>query len=393
MTASNSIRDRLGARVVALVAALALVLGLAWIALIPDGRGGGSPAGAASGKPPAAASTTAPVPAAILARRAARKRYWGAWIGSQLTGEQAPFDMRAVSKFERIADKPLSIVHWAYPFADCTSNPCTFIAFPSREVTKVRRHGAIPMVSWSSAAVPDAPDQRAFQLRDIAAGRYDGYIRSFARAALAWGNPFFLRFNWEMNGDWFPWGVRANRNRARDYVSAWRHVHRIFDRVGARNATWVWCPYVDPDHRFNLKRLYPGGAFVDWTCLDAYNWGRNPVNSTPWRSFGELVRSTYRRIARGFAPHKPMMLGEIASSDYGGSKARWIRHMLRTIPRHYSKIRAVVYYDVEDRNVGWPIETPRRVRRAFRSGINQRSYVPNRFRRLHARPIPPPPRR
>src|SRR5207248_57411 len=31
-----------------------------------------------------------------------RRVYWGAWIGSQLTGTAAPWDMNAVSKFERI---------------------------------------------------------------------------------------------------------------------------------------------------------------------------------------------------------------------------------------------------------------------------------------------------
>jgi hypothetical protein len=349
----------------------------------------------ASGFSSAVSGSDVSGPLATASGRRPRKRlYWGAWIGSQFTGTAAPWDMRAVSRFERVAGKRVSIVHFSSPFADCTTRPCTFFAFPRQEMTKIRRHGAIPMLSWASESIPGRTNQRAFQLRDVTAGRHDRFIRGFARAVKRWGHPFFLRFNWEMNGNWFPWGTRANGNRPRDYVPAWRHVHRIFTRVGARNATWVWCPYVDPERKWNLRRLYPGGRFVDWTCLDGYNWGPgSPANPRPWRSFGELFRSTYRRVVRRIARRKPMILAEIASSDYGGSKAAWIRNMLAKLPRRYAKIRGFVWFNVYDRNAGWEIESSRRVRRAFRRGINRRAYVQNRFARIRRSPIRPPGRR
>jgi hypothetical protein len=345
---------------------------------------------------PSALSTAAggSLQATASGRRSRKRKLWGAWIGSQLTGTEAPFDMRAVRKFERIAGKRLSIVHWASPFANCASRPCSFYTFPTREMAKVRRHGAIPMLSWSSASIPAGKNQRAFQLRDVAGGRYDRYIRRFARAAKRWGHPFFLRFNWEMNGNWFPWAVRANRNRPRHYRAAWRHVHRIFGRVGARKATWVWCPYVDPERNSSFRKLYPGRRFVDWTCLDGYNWGPgSPANPRPWRSFGRLFRSSYRRIVRQVARRKPMIIAEVASSDYGGSKAGWIRNMLSKLPRRYPKVRGFVWFNVDDRGAGWPIESSRRVRRVFRRGINRRVYVPNRFGRIRRGPIRPPGRR
>jgi Glycosyl hydrolase family 26 len=377
----------------ALLGILALVI--ASIALLADSRGEERAAGSVSREQSSATPASVVRNAsATLSRRGARRRYWGAWIGDQLTGVQAPFDWNAVTKFERIAGKRLSIVHWGSPFANCATRPCSFYPFPWAEVIKVRRHGAIPMLSWSSASIPGGRRQRAFQLRDITSGRYDRYIRSFARKARQWGHPFFLRFNWEMNSNWFPWGVDANGNRVRHYVPAWRHVHRIFDRVGARNASWVWCPYVDLEHKYNLRRLYPGPAFVDWTCLDGYNWGpRSPANPRPWRSFGELFRETYRRIVRGIARRKPMIIAEVASSGYGGNKAAWIRNMLAELPRRYPKVRGLVYFNVIDRGAGWPIERPRRVRRAFRRGINRPAYVPNRFRRIARSPIRPPGRR
>jgi beta-mannanase len=57
-----------------------------------------------------------------------------------------------------------------------------------------------------------------------------------------------------MNGTWSPWAVGVNGNTAAHYVAAWRHVHRIFTKVGATNATWVWCPNVDPNAMFTPFR-------------------------------------------------------------------------------------------------------------------------------------------
>ena len=386
---------RLAARTRAVAVAGALAFALAFMALLSDGYGG-EPTSATRPGPTSTSSAAAQhqATATLSGRRALRRRYWGAWIGEGLTGSAAPWDMGAVFAFERMVGKRMSIVHWSSPFADCSSRPCVFYAFPRREMTRVRRHGAIPMLSWGSARIPGGPRQRAFQLRDVIAGRYDRFIRSFARDAKRWGHPFFLRFNHEMNGDWFPWGIKANGNRPRQYSRAWRHVHRIFDRVGARKATWVWCPYVDFEREYNLKRLYPGGRYVDWTCLDGYNWGPgNPANPRPWRSFGELFGSTYRRVVRRIAPRKPMVIAEVATSDHGGSKAAWIRNMLAKIPRRYPKVRGFAYFDVNDRNAGWEIETSRRAIRAFRRGINRRVYVPNRFGQIRRSPIRPPGRR
>jgi hypothetical protein len=323
-------------------------------------------------------------------RRRARRLFWGAWIGEQFTGTQPPWDMGALRSFERIAGKRVSLLEFAAPFAECGGSGCNFYDFPAREMTKVRRHGAIPFFSWSSQSIPGSVHQPAFQLRDVIRGRYDRYIRRWARAAKRWGHPFFLRFNWEMNGNWFPWGSGVNGNRKRHFRRAWRRVHQIFGRAGAHNVTWVWCPYVDPDRQYGLRAFYPGHRFVDWTCLDGYNWGPgNPANSRPWQSFGQLFRSSYRRV-RKFAPRKPMILGEVASSDYGGSKAGWIRNMLRKLPRRYRKIRGFIWFDTDDRGANWPIEASRSSRRAFRRGISRRVYAPSLFRRIHRSPIRPP---
>ena len=183
------------------------------------------------------------------------------------------------------------------------------------EFTTIRMDGAIPSFMGASDALPVAGDQLAYQLSDVIAGRHDSYITTWATAAKNWGHPFFLRFNWEMNGRWFPWSEGVNGNKPGEYIAAWRHVHELFQRAGARNATWVWCPNIDPYRAMQpLNQVYPGDAYVDWTCLDGYNF------NTPWTSFKDLYKSTYEEITGSIAPTKPMMIGETGSSETGGSK-------------------------------------------------------------------------
>jgi hypothetical protein len=314
--------------------------------------------------------------------------YWGASIGTQLTGTQAPWDMAAVTAFESKVGKPLSLLGFSSPFADCSSSPCSFYRFPAGPMENVRRYGAIPFFSWGSQSTPASRHQPDFQLADVIRGDYDAYIRSFATAAKSWGHPFFLRFNAEMNGPWFAWSAGVNGNSPGQYVAAWRHVHDIFTSVGATNATWVWCPNVDPDRTYQkLRPLYPGNAYVDWTCLDGFNWGGSPRD---WQHFDRVFHSTYSRIARKIAPSKPMIIGETASGNRGGSKAAWVKGMLRALATGYHKIHGVLWFDVYDSGMPWPIETSRRVTRAFGAGIRSSAFTPNLFADIGASPIRPP---
>ncbi len=330
-------------------------------------------------------------PPSAPAESAAPSLYWGASIGDQLTGEQAPWDMGAVSKFEETAGKKLSLVNFFSPFADCSSSPCSFYPFPGGVMESIREHGAIPVFSWSSQSIPSSLDEPGFQLSDVIDGTYDSYIREFAEAAKAWGHPFFLRFNWEMNGSWFSWAEGVNGNRSGEFVAAWRHVHDIFSSVGATNATWVWCPNVDPESIFqNLSSLYPGDEYVDWTGLDGYNWGTNPAKPDRWRSFGELYDSTYHRIVDTIAPTKPLLISEIGSTEFGGSKAAWISEALGRIPTAYPKIRGLVWFDTYDDGMDWPIESSSSASSAFAAGIGGPEYATSAYANLSAGPIQPP---
>ncbi|HEV3227410.1 MAG TPA: glycosyl hydrolase [Acidimicrobiales bacterium] len=313
--------------------------------------------------------------------------YWGAQIGDQYTGGHPPWDMNAVTQFEAMTGKSASIVAFAAPFANCYSG-CTNYTFDTNAFENIHQHGSIPFFSWASQSLPSSLNEPNYQLRDVTAGTYDAFIRDWATAARNWGHPFFLRFNWEMNGNWFPWAEGVNGNKAGDYVAAWRHVHDIFTSVGASNAAWVWCPNVDSRNQFtSLAGLYPGDSYVDWTCLDGYNWG---AQNGSWDSFDSLYHSTYHEIVDTIAPSKPMIIGEISSSETGGSKADWITDALTVqIPQRYTKIRGVVWMDVFVDNMDWPINSSASSKAAFGAAVRQSTYAANRFASAAA-PLRPP---
>jgi hypothetical protein len=321
---------------------------------------------------------------------AATNSYWGAWIGDQLTGEEAPWDMNAVTDFENEVGKAPSLIEFSSPFSDCSTNPCSFYPFPTTPFNSIRGRGAIPFFSWSSQSLPSSVNEPDYQLADITAGDYDGYIREFAQAAAAWGHPFFLRFDWEMDGTWFPWGM-ANGNSAADYIAAWRHVHGIFTAAGATNASWVWCPYVNPNSTLtDMATLYPGDAYVDWTCLDGYNWGPSATPTRTWRSFTYLFGPSYRQITESVAPSKPILVGETASSEVGGSKRGWISNAFAALPTEFPKIQGLIWFDKYDDGMDWPLESSTAAAAAFKAGIADPRYEAGSYGSLGTSPIPAP---
>ena len=114
-----------------------------------------------------------------------------------------------------------------------------------RAVAAPRQHAAdqLGAVEPVRRRVPPAARLHA---RGDHRGRHDAYIRSWARDLKRFGNPVFLRFAQEMNGNWYPWAEDANGNKPGEYARMWRHVHDIFTAEGATNVKWVWCPVTRP---------------------------------------------------------------------------------------------------------------------------------------------------
>ena len=336
------------------------------------------------------ACATAITVGSIADRSVGVRLYWGAYASGGPYGLiDAPWDMDSLARFERDTGKHVSLLEWGQSWYEC-STTCGLRPFRADLMERVRRRGAIPVLSWDSEHEGSGSSDRAFRLRAIIAGRYDAFLWRWAYGARRWGHPFFLRFDWEMNTDGVPYSEQANGNRPGDFVRMWRHVHDIFVRAGATNVTWVWCPNVAYPGTVPLQQLYPGNAYVDWTCLDGYNWGTNPAKPQGWRTFDQTFASSYRLLTNVIAPGKPMMIGETSSSEWGGSKARWISHALSTIPSRYPAIKALVWFNKDADHMDWVIESSDAARAAFATTIRSRPYATNRFAGISATPIPPP---
>jgi len=306
--------------------------------------------------------------------------YWGSWIDGDVYGSEsdAPWNSTTWGNFQLNTGKPVSIVHFGQP-------PPWIQKFDPVPFDKTIANGAIPLVDMANDFewFP-----RHVTLKEITEGKVDSELDEWSEAVAAYKKPFFFRWDWEMNGNWFPWSqeiVSGGYNQGL-YRAAWIHIHNIAEANGATNLTWVWCPNVMHSGEIgNLVHFYPGDAYVDWTCMDGYNRGTNPLNPEGWRSFSSLFSATYNQLL-SIAPSKPIMIGEVASTEAGGSKGAWITDALKTqLPFSFPKVKAMVWFNwnTEEEESGakwdWPIESSSAATSSFAEGISWPYYASNTF--------------
>ena len=293
--------------------------------------------------------------------------YWGAYIDgndtySYLYGgtwRDAPWDSNTWSKFESNAGKKVSVVHWGL------AAPWTHdFTYYQGSFNLVQNAGDLNAVDMSTGSV---------SLSDIAAGVYDSSIKTWFQEAAAWGHPFYLIPDAEMNGTWEPYSPGQNGNTATSFVSAWRHMHDLAAQAGATNVTWVWAPNVDPNGMFTpYNALYPGDSYVDWTGLDGYN-------KSGTQSFSWLYGSSYKALLQ-MAPNKPIMITQIGSVEGGNGKAAWITDALSQLPTNFPQIKALLWFNWRIYENGgwwnWEIESSASSQQAFANGIGSAYYAP-----------------
>ena len=199
--------------------------------------------------------------------------------------------------------------------------------------------GRIPLISWEPHKIDFAK---------IIDGSLDATINARAKASKALGKKFFLDFAAEMNGD-----EAWNGNNASQYVSAYRHIHDLFVAAGANNVIWAWCPNVTDTLGGNRTTMdyYPGDAYVDWTGVDGYNWGT--TNGNGWQTFQQVFQDIYPLLA---AKKKPILIGEMASTEAGGDKAKWIDDIIPTLRTRFPLIKGVVWFDI-NKETDWRISS------------------------------------
>lgn len=258
--------------------------------------------------------------------------YGGVWQG-----------LEPIAKLEDELGRQLDIVHWFTNFDN---------AYYPEMVAAVSTGGRLPLISWQP---------HRHELRDIAGGVHDEYLRSWARGVRDSGVTVFLRPFPEMNGDWVSWNGDPEGLKA-----AWRHMAELFRAEGADNVRWVFSPNVSDQPATEANRMeayYPGSDVVDVLALDGYNWGTARPWTT-WRSFEEVFTHSYDRIIKLGA--QPVWFAEMASSSDGGDKAAWVADMFASTA--FDRLAALVWFD-ENKETDWRIVADAEVAEAFKSAL------------------------
>lgn len=221
--------------------------------------------------------------------------------------------------------------------------------FPLRMVETIAGMGSIPMITWEPWVVdfderlrtnlPPLEEREYASLKAIARGDYDFYIVPWAKAAAGFRRPLFLRFAHEMNDPYrYPWGPQ-NGNRPEDFVAAWKHVHTIFQKMGATNVVWVWSPHISMPW---FEYYYPGPEYVDWIGTGVLNYGTVATWSR-WWSFHQILEKAYPSLLR---LEKPIVISEFGTLSEGGDAAEWYRQAFYHMNHTYRRgIRAVIFFN------------------------------------------------
>ncbi len=237
-----------------------------------------------------------------------------------------------------------------------------FSPFPSQACETIRRRGSIPLITWQ----PNMPakDAEGYMLDRISGGEFDDYLRAWADKIKKHPGPVLLRWGHEMNGDWFSWSGAQNGGGSHlpgdkpgpagptRFLRAWRHIQDVFRIQGVKNVRWVWSVYhsnVAGKSWNDIASYWPGDERVNWIGISAVNWSRgNRPGWKEWKSFSDIVEACYREIAWRY-PNKPIFITEMACANHvdvqDGDKANWIRDALKKIPKKYTQIKAICWFN------------------------------------------------
>jgi hypothetical protein len=229
-------------------------------------------------------------------------------------------------------------------------------AFKTSFAQTVRDHGAVTLLQWDPTGAPVAK---------IAAGGYDGYLRSFATSVRDFGGPVVIGFGHEMNAYWYSWGY--GHTKPATFVAAWRHIVTIFRQQGADNVTWLWTLQADEPGTGPVASWWPGADYVTWVGIDGYYY-------QPYENFAGIFEQTLGEV-RMFTG-LPVLLSESGVGPQAGQAAK-ITDLFGGM-RQYGML-GLVYFDIAQHqgtyHQDWRLEDDPAAGAAFRRGAAAMSLV------------------
>ncbi|MEE4354611.1 MAG: glycosyl hydrolase [Desulfatiglans sp.] len=219
------------------------------------------------------------------------------------------------------------------------------VPFPGESLDAIWNRGAIPCLTWEPMYYNEGHEVMVTG-QDILNGAYDSYLIEFAKQSAAWKRPFMIRFAHEMNIERYHWGTKKQEYGPESphiYRRMFRYVVTIFQKAGAQNVLWVFCPNSEsvpnasykPGAAWNrIEDYYPGDKYVDVMGIDGYNWGTTQTRAkngwdSQWKEFAAIFRPAWEKL-RQLAPDKPIFIFETASVNQGGDKSLWIKNAFKT---------------------------------------------------------------
>ncbi|WP_433699840.1 glycoside hydrolase family 26 protein [Nocardiopsis sp. CA-288880] len=330
--------DRGPVRAMAAAGALALAMTLVGAASAPPGEAAGPDRRSVPpDTPPEGTATFLGLPAATEYRCTVSEILepsCGVWWGA------SPYENR-VEQLEQAADRDMDIVY--------TWRGIDQADVPGRRERSMAAEGKFVHTNIEARRFT-RPGHPAVSYASIADGEFDEQLRSQARGIAALDVPYFVTFDHEADAN-----RRYNeRGTPEEFVASWQHIVDLYRSEGADNAIWVWNVTGWEANLDRLPGLWPGNDYVDWISWEAYNMSTCDAqpNWTETHSFEEALRPAYDWIqtegpAHGIDPDKPVMIGEMGTTDIGPRETLEWYSEIPDVLRRYERVRAVKMWDNE----------------------------------------------
>ncbi|MBA4744878.1 MAG: glycosyltransferase [Muricauda sp.] len=255
------------------------------------------------------------------------------------TGENGLTDLKAMDSLEKNSDIKFDMVSYYIAWGDSVQQ-----GISSNDIAILKERGASIMITWepwlNAMPATDSLDRTTAQNKGLASigdGSFDSYIKQFATQVRALDIPVFLRFAHEFDNPAYPW-YSDDKYADREFVSAWKYVHDIFESLYVDNVKWVWNPWKPED----FENFYPGDSYVDYMGVDLLNYGSFNSDGI-WYNFEELYlpyQSAFKKIAK-----KPVLLSEFGSLDIGGNRTEWHKEASEQILHQFREIKGIVFFN------------------------------------------------
>jgi uncharacterized protein YeeX (DUF496 family) len=202
----------------------------------------------------------------------------------------------------------------------------------------------------------------------IVSGEYDGVIERLADDIKEFDGEIRISMGHEMNisaeNKWYPWqGVPE------EYKMAFRYFAEKIRAFGANNAQMVYNVNV---HDPNLIPYYfPGQDVVQIMAVDGYNWGPGQAWRSKWQSFDRIFGNPLG-IIKNVAPGKPIMIGEVSSSENGGDKGKWITDTMSQMLKE--NIESFIWFDIK-KEMDWRVDSSVASAKAMREALDNDKFI------------------